>query len=288
MTLAAYATLAAAILPNTAHTNIIYTDIDPDILVNEPGTGVSLDLDGDGTNDFDFFFSSANSAVFTYFGGINWYIINGIFAAPKNDNAIAAFTGSSGAYAYPYAIGSGIEIGPYAGQFLTNPYQTLAYQFYAIINSYLYYPIFIAGDWVFGQEDKYVGLQLAVGDSTYYGWIRLTTDPSNRAFTVKDFAWEDKANTAIETGFGPMDVETPTAPEANIYAQLNTVYIDLNGPVFPDAVVKIFDLQGNLIIERRITQSNFNMALDIPSGIYIVTILQHGDKQSRKLFISGT
>ncbi|HMZ88244.1 MAG TPA: T9SS type A sorting domain-containing protein [Chitinophagales bacterium] len=288
MTLTAYATLAAAVIPMVAPADVVYTDVDPDVLVNEPGTGISLDLNGDGTNDFNFFFSSANSAVFTYFGGLNWYIINGIFAAPQNDNAIAAFTGSGGAYAYPYAIGSGINIGPYAGQFLTNPYQTLAYQFYALIGSYLYYPIFAGGDWVFGQEDKFVGLQLAVGDSTYYGWIRLTTDPSNRAFTVKDFAWENNANTSIETFLQPTAITNPELLEVEMYASGNNIIIHLNEDPKNAYLLNVYNLSGQLILQDNILQKDSRIMVDAPQGMYIVELTGNNQKAGKKLFIAGT
>ena len=63
----------------------------------------------------------------------------------------------------------------------------MAYQFYAIIQSYFYYPLINVGDWVFGETKKYVGLQLHANDSIYYGWLRYVEKkryPSCQRITV--------------------------------------------------------------------------------------------------------
>ncbi len=121
---------------------IIYTDVVPDVIVDIPGYGVDLDLNGDSIVDFTIFLSTLNFVNFTFYGAFNFYQRNGIFAIPQNSNSIAA---EGDVYAYPYAIYEGIEIGPY-GEFKNVAYQTLAFQYYAVINSFYYVPIFYAGN----------------------------------------------------------------------------------------------------------------------------------------------
>jgi hypothetical protein len=58
------------------------------------------------------------------------------------------------------------------------------------------------GSWI-SATDHYLGLQLTVGSSIYYGWVRLdvtvpgTPDPH---FTVKDYAYNTVANQSILAG----------------------------------------------------------------------------------------
>lgn len=283
----AYSAMAAILLPKASDAEVIYTDIDPDVTVDVPGTGVELDLDGNGVNDFNFFFTSSNFWYATYWGGFNFYFINAIIAAPQNENAIAAFTGGGGAYAYPYAIGSGIEIGPYAGNFLQNDYQTLAFQFYAIISSFYYFPIAQAGEWVFGEADKFIGLKLAEGDSTYYGWIRLTVDASNRAFTIKDIAVENLSDTPIETFF-PLEI----APQANytidLYSADGNLFIHVPNGFETRLILRIYDLQGKLVYAETGIDANYTVACQtFTPGNYIVTVLHDGHQYAKQLWLGN-
>ncbi|HRF75467.1 MAG TPA: T9SS type A sorting domain-containing protein [Chitinophagales bacterium] len=269
-----YATLAAMFLhQENSSAEVIYTDIEPDILIHNPGQIFILDINDDGIADFNFLFSTTHFAYFTYFGGINFYQLNAILALPQNDNAIAAFTGSGGAYVYPYVIDEGISIGPVTGNFSDKSIQTMAYQFYAIIQSYFYYPIYIAGDWVFGETKKYVGLQLHANDSIYYGWLRLDVATNNRSFTVRDFAFETVAETAIST-FIPVAINqiSPTY-NCDIYANANTIYINLHSTNNKNAIATIYNLEGRKILSKEINNGTNSISIEnVPAGMYIVNV----------------
>ena len=268
---AAYTAMAAVCMPTQTDAEVIYTDVVPDVVIDVPGTGVEIDLDGNGTNDFNFLFTSTNFFASTYWGGFNFYVINAILATPENDHAIAAFSTGGGAYVYPYVINAGIDIGPSAGLFLQNDYQTLLYQFYAIISSAFYYPIIQAGEWLFGQTDKFVGLQLAEGDSTYYGWVRLTVDPSNRAFTIKDLAFETVADTPIETFLNASPIHTSEQPEVTIHSMNGNVHVVCSDLSLLPFTVDMYDNSGKQVWHEDIQTTNalLNTA-HLPPGMYIV------------------
>lgn len=287
LNIAKYAALAAIFLQqkNTV-AEVIYTDVEPDILIHNPGQMFILDINDDGIADFNFLFSTTHFAYFTYFGGINFYQLNAILALPQNDNAIAAFTGSGGAYVYPYAIEEGISIGPLTGNFSDQSIQTMAYQFYAIIQSYFYYPIYLAGDWVFGETKKYVGLQLHANDSTYYGWLRLDVATNNRSFTVRDYAFETVAETAIST-FIPVAINqiTPTL-NCDIYANDNTVHINLNSNHYHNAFATIYDLSGRQILATELTIGNNSVLVNnVPAGMYIVNVICEDQIKSESILL---
>ena len=282
-----YAALAAAFLhQKNAIAEVIYTDIEPDIVINNTGQMFLLDINDDGITDFNFLFSTTNFANFPYYGGINFYQLNAIFALPQNDNAIAAFTGSYGAYIYPYVIEEGVSIGPLTGNFSDKSIQTMAYQFYAIIQSYFYYPLINVGDWVFGETKKYVGLQLHANDSIYYGWLRLDVATNNRSFTVRDFALETVAETAIST-FIPVAINqiSPTL-NCDIFANANTVHINLNSANFKNASATIYDLNGRQILEQELSNGNNRILVDnVPAGMYIVYVICENQTKSETILL---
>ena len=287
---AAYTAMAAVCMHTQTDAEVIYTDVVPDVVIDVPGTGVEIDLDGNGTNDFNFLFTSTNFFASTYWGGFNFYVINAILATPENDHAIAAFSTGGGAYVYPYVIDSGIDIGPSAGLFLQNDYQTLLYQFYAIISSAFYYPIIQAGEWLFGQTDKFVGLQLAEGDSTYYGWVRLTVDPSNRAFTIKDLAFESVAETPIETFFPTKLISNSVLqPELQVYYSNETVFVKLESSTPMNGNIELVSLNGALI-DNKILNGNATQleCSHIESGVYLIVCYTESFTITKKIIISGS
>lgn len=283
---AAYTAMAAAWMPSHADAEVIYTDVVPDVVIDMPGTGVEIDLDGNGINDFNFLFTSTNFFASTYWGGFNLYVINAILATPTNDNAIAAFSTGGGAYVYPYVIDSGIDIGPSAGMFFQNDYQTLLYQFYAIISSAFYYPIIQAGEWIFGETDKFVGLQLASGDSTYYGWARLTVDPSNRAFTIKDLAFESVAETPIETFLNTTEIQPVEYPQLQISSVGGNAYITCPDNIPFPVTIDVFDNSGKQVWHQQIQNSQTVLnTSQLPAGIYIVHVSGNGLSSAKQVLL---
>ena len=61
-----YSAAALALLSAkaAAYSQTIYTDIDPDVILDEPGETFGIDLDEDGLNDFNFFNKSFTTTVF--------------------------------------------------------------------------------------------------------------------------------------------------------------------------------------------------------------------------------
>ncbi len=289
--LTGYSALATAFIglaTETADAEIIYTDISPDITIDVPGLSYLLDLDNDGIGDFGFTFSTTYFIYSTFYGAFNFYIFNGIFVDPKNGNSIAAFTGSSGAYAYPYVIDSGIEIGASAGAFKPDSFQTMVYQFYAILQSYFYYPIIQAGDWIFGEEDKFVGLKLNAVDSTYYGWARVSVAANNRSFTIKDYAYNNKPDSSIQTELFPVGIIENNDPEINVYSYGNQINIILEKTNLDNATFNLIDLSGRRVFSSVITNRQESFIInDIASGIYVAEIFIDFQHYTKKVYLSG-
>ncbi|MFN8283523.1 MAG: hypothetical protein U0U67_09935 [Chitinophagales bacterium] len=51
-----------------------------------------------------------------------------------------------------------------------------------------------------GAGDKYVGFRFKASDGTHYGWMKLNLSADYRSITVKDVAYDKRANTQILVG----------------------------------------------------------------------------------------
>jgi hypothetical protein len=285
LTIGKYALFASAFLQqHHSGAEVIYTDLEPDIVLNNDGQIYDLDLNNDGIDDFTFVFTTTNFFNFTYYGGANFYFFNAMFVLPGEGNAIAAFTASSGAYAYPYVINEGLDIGPATGNFLSDSAQTLVYHFYAIIQSFYYFPIYAAGNWIFGETKKFIGLRINNTDSIHYGWARLDVAPNNKSLTIRDYAYESESNQAIST-FTPLGIPDVDL-SSSLYAFGNTVFFNSpDGQAIQQ--LQVFDLAGKLIFESTSVQSK-QIEIPVPvSGIYLVEITINENQISLQLYLTA-
>ena len=52
-----------------------------------------------------------------------------------------------------------------------------------------------------GTTEKYIGLKLNKGASTYYGWVRIVVSAGiGASFTIKDYAYNSNSNQTILAG----------------------------------------------------------------------------------------
>ncbi len=184
--LANYGLLAAAITgANEADAAIIYTDIVPDF-AGGLGSEYFLDLDNNAVNDFRIWHN----------GSSNLYI------SPLT--ATNEVLGSGGVtYAYPFNLAASAPISSGAGGWFNNGFsggfQSLNY-----------------GSCSYGNfcsvVDGYIGLRFDIGGNIHYGWVRIDVDAAGNVWSVKDYAYETIAGTAI--GAGEM-VSVPVATPAS-------------------------------------------------------------------------
>jgi Domain of unknown function (DUF4185) len=71
----------------------------------------------------------------------------------------------------------------------------------------------VVGDWPDTvASDAYVGIELALGGSTNFGWLHFVDNPtlSNPTLTLADWAYETTPNTGIMTGDSGMLIQNPS------------------------------------------------------------------------------
>ncbi|MFN0275200.1 MAG: hypothetical protein ACKVPJ_05615 [Chitinophagales bacterium] len=278
----AYSSSAAVFLACTNATEaqtLVYTNVDPDVILEAPNALYDLDLNNDGTTDFTLSATSAGSNIITSLGANVFYGINGVFINPENSNSIAGTSGSLTGFAYPYVLASSVNVG--GGQlFLNASFQTLAYSFFAshdgVENVIAQY-----GLWLGGQTDKFIGLKMLIAGNSHYGWVRVNVDSSHKKMTVKDYAFESAPNTPIHTEID-VAIEDASQDIAAIYTFENSLFISFKDFSQLPGTVFLYEFSGREIFSETLQGTNNRIDLSfLPASAYVVRI------QTAKAAVAG-
>ncbi len=197
--LAAYSSAAAALcsmVPGQAQ--VVYHDFDPDVVINM-GEAFALDLNNDGLIDFKF-------KVTTY--GSDWYFA-GLAPYPPvltNVNAFAGYTmtigGGPSIYPFPYALEAGVQIdsGLNWKSLADIAWTTSSYLYYFYAGFVSNYYGNILGQWS-NAQDKFLALRFSQNAvDVHYAWVRCSVNAAGTQIVLKDYAYQQTANTPIVSG----------------------------------------------------------------------------------------
>jgi hypothetical protein len=287
-----YSISAAAVLNSVAaYSQVVYTDIDPDVVLDEPDEMFGIDLDDDGLNDFNFFNESFTTTVF-YMDIAN---VKALFvgAFDTMQNGIVGSTGflsGGGGYTYyrPYALEAGEMVGN-SDNFYKDNYQTMAKEIdkfdSPFSNTHL-------GNWYsfYGVEisNKYLGFRFTNEEFVQrYGWIRCSVIDSGRTLIIHDYAYELQPDYPILAGDTLSYVninEQENTVEASVYSFNKYIYINLNKN--RDAQLIISDLTGKEILKKELVTDYTTIDMSLFStGIYLVNLIQQEKAYSKKILI---
>ena len=290
-----YSAAALALLSAKAvYSQAVYTDIDPDVILEEPGESFGIDLDDDGLNDFNFFNKSFTTTV--WYGDIGEVKVLYAGAFDNEANGIigqTAYFSGYGGYTYylPVPLESDIVIDSIASFHNAN-YQTLANE--------IYKPEFPPttghfGYWYpwFGENIsyKYLGIKFTDDDNiNRYGWIRCSVIDSGRTLIIHDYAYESKPDTPILTGDTIGDTTTVSIEEGElfglaVYGFGNSVFINT---ALKNVQYKIMNLQGEELLNEQVTSGSSKLDLNTAeTGVYLVECRQEKIRKTFKVFIEN-
>lgn len=284
-TLLHYASMAACVLSaKTLAAQAVYTDLDPDVVVEMDPEILNIDMNSDGV--LDFAFMNEIYTIFTFDSEPQSYRER-IWAGPKNpDNAVAGslnqFTLSYGGlstYYYPFALAYNSPINE-SLEFQNAGYQRIASRTY-------FWSIFLetwdqreGGNWYPEITDHYLGVRfLDTAGCNHYGWIRCDVSEEGRVLVVKDYAYETKCDTPILAGdtIGDttviVDIETPIIDHFLIWSSGFTIHI-LTDKMDHPAYCAVVNSTGQLVHKGIIDQLHSEINLNHPStGIYFVKLV---------------
>jgi len=295
--LASYSLFSASflLLHQSAAGQVIYTDLEPDIILPGPYDLYPLDMDNSGGFELRFYNFS-----FFYYSYINFSyrtrqaIMIDSMDADVYVAALADWTYYSGIVKYPLALPTGELIDdndPWYKRINAADNFAMAGRTYVnvgggtgtllLFNCYWYNlsnPETING---------YLAIKFNIAEEVHYGWIRCDVLDEGRTLIIKDYAYESEPDNPIVAGdtvhyVGINSIENTI--EATVYSFGMDIYILTE--TFKNTEVIICDLKGQEVVRKLLHSKNelINMGNN-PAGMYLVTLLNEGKRYNKKVFI---
>ena len=175
-------------LGSKAHAEIQYTNIDPDMMINQAENQATrdflLDLNNDGTPEFKIF--QAFSSVTYYYFDSYYYSYNSVLQQATNSGLSVMRATAENAY---------------VGALNFNELISADQNFNAnkVLGIFSYYDTHADGMWA-NAGQKFMGVKFKIAEEIHYGWVRLSVPIFCKSFTVYDYAYEDEPGKAIRAG----------------------------------------------------------------------------------------
>lgn len=240
---------------------IVYTDIDPD-LVLQVGDDFAMDLLNSGFTNFtptnpDGLANGNAAIVFASSGG-----------------AFVGFT--AGSYEYPGVLANGDMVDNAAGFTTPGNRGDLNYYGCAYSNS----------QWCNTIVDGYLGVRFEnlVGGTTHYGWIRMDTDVNGtNLMVIKDYAINATPDEGIAAGdTGILGIDDNVFEGFTYFVDTNDNLIIKSKSIIDN--IEIYNISGQVINSVRIDSTNGNISLaSIATGVYIAQVSIDGQMKSFKI-----
>lgn len=270
----AYSGMAAAFLAvaNESQGQIVYTDIDPDVSLNNDQ--YPIDFDGDGTTDITIFHQGVILDDIT----VNFAFFDGEVIGSIVDTY----------YVYGDVLLFGDPIGPGNPNWQTNS------QYYGYLGAVVTYYGYQSesGPWL--GETGYLGVRFTGQDGqARYAWVHLSMPEDASVVTLLGYAYESAPNTAISAGnIGNVSL----APVAKAIHGMNVfpnpvsdmARIEVSVEVSGSYELKLYDALGRTVMERRVALAAGAQQLDLDMqgmavGSYVLELRNEQHVVQRKV-----
>lgn len=277
------------LLHPTLDAEVIYTDIDPDVVLQYDGEVAGIDMDNNGSIDFAFL-KNSSSWIYVNSSSLTGTIINNqIWVGPyyyENEVACAFQTWSGSTILWPYYLAPGELIGE-SMSFQNFGYLLIAAKLEIIYGSETFLDDHDGGWWPV-KEDKSIGVHFKDEDDNYhYGWVRCSVLDSAEVLVIKDYAYETEPELPIRAGDTISYVginNMNTSINASIYSFNKSIYIHTDN--IHDIQLIICDLTGKQLISKDLQAESEIINMDnYPIGIYLVTLLKDNKRLDKKVMI---
>jgi len=277
-------------LHNNINAQAVYTDIEPDIIIQFDEETAGIDMDNNGTYDFAFLKTSGSYEHGTFSSTIVTRFRHRIWAGPEIvSNSIAGdydYDSAGGGITYhPYALPAGTPINNDLS-FQNWGFQIMAGGFYQS-SFFIYYE----GKWVPDIDNNFLGVIFKGDDDCFhYGWIRCTTAGSTKQLIIHDYAYESKCETGIMAGDKIGDtavvaIESLNTLDADIYSFNKTIYIKTSN--YENTLITVTNLRGQIILSQQLSNEFSVIDMSIfPSDLYIVKLKNEGKECIKKVVIN--
>lgn len=132
------------------------------------------------------------------------------------------------------------------------------------------------GHWVPVLAEQFIGVHFKSDDGNmHYGWVRCSVEDTLSKFIIHDFAYESEPGRFILTGqtSGTYTDIHQTKSEAEIYSYNNLIYIKGDAVLSNGNLqVEIYTMNGERIYSANFTQTSAPIELHTSGGIYLVKV----------------
>ncbi|MBK9457838.1 MAG: T9SS type A sorting domain-containing protein [Bacteroidetes bacterium] len=289
------ASISFVLIHEPVNGEVIYTDLEPDIILPGPNDLYPFDIDNSGSNElrfYNFSFAYYNYTNFSYRTRQAIMIdsmYDGVYVA-----ALADWTYYSGIIKYASALVAGVLIDEYDHWYkMDNPVDNFAMAALTFTNvgagtgtdscnnCYWY------NESISETVNGFLAVKFKIEDNFHYGWIRCDVLDEGRTLVIKDYAYEDEPNNPIVAGDTTHYVSINSllnTMDATVYSFGRDIYILTE--TFQNNEVVIYDLNGKQIISEVLQSKSESISMtNYPAGIYLVTLLNDGKRFDKKVFI---
>jgi hypothetical protein len=281
-----YSALAGSFLAtgNMATASVVYHDVTPDVTKTQTTMGQSsyaIDMDNDGTNDFTLIAQkiSTTKSSMAITG-------TGVTILPASGNGVDYKQVKSGNTSASYALALNAN---------DNINNTLNWYIGGTGSSSSAIGLPLAGAGTVGGvpfttgqfhnvTNKYIGVKFTKGANTYYGWIRVDVGNYN-TFTVKDWAYDNTAGTAIQAGQGMASgVSTYLSSVTTIIATNNIIEASFANPI--NGNIQIVNMNGAVVKAAGVNGNGCTINMNgMPTGIYNVIVSANEGTLAKKVYV---
>jgi len=261
-----------------AQAQIIYTDVNPDYVLDTNLETYSLDINNDGTPEAIFLMYNGviSSSIAAY--GVALYSSSNSVGVVGN-YGYYNWNGSSTSFGVLSALDDNVTVDINAN--------FMSYGFAGLEAFYVNNPgsVLTIPEW-FGKDDKYMGIVFSDGVSVNFGWMRCSMNNDGTIFTIKDYAYNSQNNAPILTGATtPVGLEEVSAEQIHIQQRGSKVNVLLAGDL-KGGSVKVFNATGQLVHEEVIAGSQVRLDLsDKEGGVYSISVQNGATVSSKKIIL---
>jgi len=261
---------------------VIYNNIDPDIILDTTFETCTLDLNFDGTLDFMFLNWKYQFTTITWSGNAsNSYVKYvqwaGGYWNPENKLAGQYYVdheyyGVEYWFYYPFALETN-ELISEKLEFQDWFFQSLAFKSY---DGYYADHIFASGGyWFPSVSEQFLGVRFQDNEEQiHYGWIRCSVIDSAEGLIIHDFAYETEIEHPILAGSmeSYVDVQNSVNNDSyQVYAFNKTIYI-VADEVNPTTTYTIYSIDGKMLKSGLLLEKLMQVELIEYNGACLIEI----------------
>lgn len=290
LSLPQYTCMAIAFLSyQSVQSEVVYTHIDPDLILNDDDETTGIDMDLNGSMDFTFL---KNIGTYETDWGSALKYFTALWCRPQimeNEIAGSYFTVGSAAYSSyltfrPYALPENFDVDVMLS-FQNDGYQLMAFRVFNEAGNLIRY----GGHWWPEKTEEFIGVHfLDENDDYHYGWIRVTVADSAETLIIHDYAYERTPELGIITG----DMDGTAIDDKTLSELIN---INCDGKVInifcqPSqnkgyTLFNLYDLSGKKLFTKTLINGANQIEPNFPTGTYLVICTLDGKVYTKKIIL---